>query len=274
MVKLKSFFRSIFATLRLSLTADDQLGKNAKPAMVDVIISLTSIPSRLSTLHLTIKSLLNQDVSFEKIVLWLHRDLEKDLPPALRKLQGDRFEIRYGTTTEPHRKLVETLKLHPDRVIVTCDDDMMYPDDWLSRLLATWELAPDEIVAHRCRRIRMEGGEIMPYSSWHSEASGGSSPLSLAIGWGGILYPPGCLDDRVFDRDTYMRLCPRADDLWYKVMATLKGTVVRKSHKPYPAPVPIIASQSVSLRKKNIGEDQNRVQLMALVEEFELTFVE
>ena len=273
-MKLKSFFRSIFATLKLSLTADDQLGKNARPASVDVIISLTSIPSRLSTLHLTIKSLLSQDVSFEKIILWLHQDLKDDLPPRLEKLQGKRFEIRYCETTEPHRKLVETLKLYPDRIIVTCDDDVIYPDDWLHRLLASWKHTPDDIVAHRCRKIGIKNGQVRPYRKWHSEPTGESSPLAVALGWGGVLFPPGSLDERVLDRDAYMRLSPNADDLWYKAMAMLKGTAMRKSRYPYPAPIPIIGSQSVSLQKRNIGEDLNRVQLLALAREYNLTFEE
>lgn len=273
-MKLKAFFRSIFTTVKLTCIAQDQLGKNANPAMVDVVISLTSIPSRLSTLHLTIKSLLNQGVSFEKIILWLHHDLEKNLPPALQKLQGKRFEIRYCATTEPHRKLVETLKLHPDRIIVTCDDDVMYPDDWLFRLLESWKHTPDDIVAHRCRKIRFKDGEIMPYRTWHSEPTGQSSSHAVALGWGGVLFPPGSLDDRVLDRDAYMRLSPRADDLWYKAMATLKGTAMRKSQLPYPAPIQIIASQSMSLEKKNVGEDLNRVQLLALAKEYNLTFEE
>jgi hypothetical protein len=82
-VKAKSFFRSIFMSAKLACTSADQLGKNASPAEADVIISLTSIPSRLSSLHLTIKSVLNQSVSFEKVVLWLHQDLKGNLPPAL-----------------------------------------------------------------------------------------------------------------------------------------------------------------------------------------------
>ena len=273
-MKLKAFIRSIIATVKLNFTADDQLGKNASPAMVDVIISLTSIPSRLSTLHLTIKSILNQGVSFEKVILWLHRDLEADLPPALRQLQGERFEICYCETTEPHRKLIETLKLYPERVIVTCDDDVIYPPDWLYRLLESWRHTPNDIVAHRCRRIRIENGEILPYRTWHSEPTGEGSPLAVALGWGGVLFPPGSLDDRVLDRDAYMRLSPRADDLWYKAMAMLKGTMMRKSRYPYPAPIPIIGSQGVSLQKQNIGEDQNRVQLLALAKEYDLTFEE
>jgi hypothetical protein len=273
-VKAKSFFRSVYISARLAFISQDQLGKNASPAEVEVIISLTSIPSRLSSLHLTIKSLLNQNISFEKVILWLHQDLKNHLPPVLQKLQGKRFEIHYSATTEPHRKLVETLKLHPDRVIVTCDDDMMYPTDWLCRLLESWKHTPGDIVAHRCRKIRIENDDILPYRTWHSEPRGESSPLTLALGWGGVLFPPGSLDSRVLDRDTYIRLSPNADDLWYKAMATLKGTAMRKSRNPYPAPIPIIASQSMSLGKKNIGEDQNRVQLLALAKEFNLTFAE
>jgi hypothetical protein len=273
-VKAKSFFRSIFSSVKLACTPGHRLGENASPAEVEVVISLTSIPSRLSSLHLTIKSLLNQNISFEKVVLWLHQDLKNKLPSALQKLQGQRFEIHFTETNEPHGKLVETLKLHPDRVIVTCDDDMMYPQNWLSRLLESWRHTPDDIVAHRCRKIRIENGEILPYKTWHSEPQGESSSLTLALGWGGVLFPPGSLDERVLDRDSYLRLSPNADDLWYKAMAMLKGTAVRKSREPYPAPIPIIASQSISLGTKNIGDDQNRVQLLALAKEYNLTFAE
>ena len=273
-MKVKSFFRSVFTTVKLACIADDQLGENASPAEVEVIISLTSIPSRLSSLHLTIKSLLNQSISFEKVVLWLHQDLKNALPPGLQALQGKRFEIHYSATTEPHRKLVETLKLHPDRVIVTCDDDYMYPKDWLFRLLESWRHTPNDIVAHRCRKIGIKDGEIRPYRNWRGESPGESSPLTLSLGWGGVLFPPGSLDSRVLDRDAYMRLSPTADDLWFKAMATLKGTAMRKTRDPYPAPIPIIGSQSISLGRKNIGEDQNRVQLLALANEYNLTFEE
>ena len=259
---------------RLTCTPGDQLGKKTSPAEVEVVISLTSIPSRLPSLHLTIKSLLNQSISFEKVVLWLHQDIKANLPSALEKLQGKRFEIHYSATTEPHRKLVETLKLHPDRIIVTCDDDYMYPKDWLFRLLESWRHTPDDIVAHRCRKIRIENGEILPYRTWHSEPTGESSPQAIALGWGGVLFPPGSLDARVLDRDAYIRLSPTADDLWFKAMATLKGTAMRKTRDPYPAPIPIIGSQSISLNKENIGDDLNRVQLLALAEEYNLTFVE
>ena len=271
-MKVRSFFRSILTHTRLTFTTKDNLGKSATQAETEVLISLTSIPSRLDTLHLTIKSLLDQNTTFKKIILWLHQDLKTSLPSKLTELEGERFEIGYSETTEPHRKLIETLKQHPDLPIVTCDDDMMYPRDWLSRLLDSWHKTPGDIVAHRCRKIRYRDGEMMPYRTWHSEANGGSSSLTVALGWGGVLYPPGSLDERVYDREAYMRLCPRADDLWYKAMSTLRGTATRKSREPYPAPIPILSSQSISLGTQNIGEDQNRVQLQALIDEYQFDF--
>ncbi len=271
-MKARVFLRSVFHAARLTCTPAGKLGRRVAPAAEDVIVSLTTIPSRLGSLHLTIKSLLDQDVAFDRIILWVHRDSRNALPAALAALVGERFEIRYSETTEPHRKLVETLKVFPGRIIVTCDDDMMYPRDWLRRLLESWRQTPGDIVAHMCRKIRIEDGEILPYRRWRGEARGHSSPLTLALGWGGVLFPPGSLDPRVFDREAYLRLSPRADDLWFKAMAMLGGTAMRKSREPNPEPVPILGSQTFSLGRQNIGEDQNRVQLLALIAEFDLDF--
>ena len=271
-MKGKVVARSVFNYLRLAFASGDRLGENAKPAPVDVIISLTTIPSRLSAVHITIKSLLNQDICFDKIVLWLHRDLESAVPSALQRLQGDRFEICYSQTTEPHRKLVETLKQSPESFVVTCDDDMMYPTNWLSRLIESWQDHPDDIVAHMCCQIRVKNGEIQPYRTWPPvETWDYSSPSTMTLGFGGVLYPPQSLDSQVLNRDTYMRLCPNADDLWFKTMATLKGTAMRKSRNSV-VPLPILGTQSISLAKENIGEDRNRTQILALIDHFNLHF--
>lgn len=204
----------------------------------------------------------------------MYQDLENDVPDRLQQLTGKKFEIQFCQTTEPHRKLVNTLELYPDRHIVTCDDDMMYPKDWLFRLLVSWQRTPDEIVAHMCRKIRIEEGEMLAYRRWRGERPGNSSNLTVALGWGGVMFPPGSLDKKVLDRELYMRLTPHADDLWFKAMAMLKGTAMRKSFNPNPEPVPIVSTQNISLSKKNIDEDQNRVQLLALVNEFDLKFDE
>jgi hypothetical protein len=93
----------------------------------------------------------------------------------------------------------------------------------------------------------------------------------MAIGAGGVLYPPGSLDPRVQDRALFLELCPRADDLWFKMMGLLAGTVTRGTGKPTRPPLPIFGTQKYSLKKGNISKDENRMQWKALQEYFNVS---
>jgi len=271
-VKVKDLLRSILSTAKLMLLKNQKRQANPKPAETKVIISLTSIPARINVLHLCIQSLLRQDTEFQKIILWLNHELKDSIPKNLSTLSSDKFDIRFCSTSEPHRKLVETLKIYPDLAIVTCDDDMIYPKDWLQRLLAEHYRYPKAIVAHMCRQIRIDDKQILPYRKWHGETPGRGSKLTVALGWGGVLYPANSLHSMVIDRERYMKLAPKADDLWFKCMSLINATDVRKTSYPDPEPVPIIGSQMFSLSKDNIDRDENRAQLLNLVEEFKIDF--
>ena len=60
----------------------------------EVVVSLTSFPPRFSTLHLTLRTLLNQSVSPDRIVLWIaHQDMAL-LPRKVLALQTQGIEIR------------------------------------------------------------------------------------------------------------------------------------------------------------------------------------
>lgn len=270
-MKVKEFPKSLVRMVGLSLTPDSKLGANAVQLGPEVIISLTTIEYRLPRLHLVIRSLLQQTITFKKIVLWVNEDLQRSLPNSLNKLQSDRFEIRFSSGNSSHRKLVETLKVYPDEFIVTCDDDLMYPRDWLERLLVEYAKHPQAIVAHMCRAFRFDNNGLMPYKKWRSEELGESSERTLAVGWGGILYPPGSLHEDVLNESLYMQLAPKADDLWFKAMAYKKGTPVFKSAQPNPEPIPIMLTQKFSLKKENIDEDANRKQWQRIAEHYGIT---
>ncbi len=270
-MKLKEMPRSLLRSMQLRFADPAALGQDARAASTDVIISLTSIESRLPTLELTIRSLLDQDSRFDKIVLWLNEMLATSIPRRLRALCSDRFEIRYSKETGPHRKLIETLRHHDGATVVTCDDDMLYPRDWLSRLLATHAQHPGEIIAHECRQITYQANaELAAYETWPDEVSGNSSAQTLAIGYGGVLYPPGCLHPDALQRELYDELAPRADDLWYKAMALRQGTAVRRSTISAPKPTPILFAERVSLKKTNVRQGGNLEQWQRLTEHFSL----
>ncbi|PWL38285.1 zinc-binding alcohol dehydrogenase [Flagellimonas aquimarina] len=266
-MKVKEIPVSLFHHIKLSNRSKEKLieGKNQIP----VIVSLASIPSRLHIVDLTIKSILNQDVLPKQIILWLHEDLKNNIPKKLLNLTGSIFSIKFSSYTSSHRKLVETLNIFPNMVIVTCDDDMMYRKNWLSKLYQFHQKNPTEIIGNQTRCITYNNGELLSYKEWRS----GSKPCpnqdnTLPIGAGGTLYPIHCLDNQVYDQKLFMKLAPKADDLWFKAMGLLKGTKSIKAEDSGKEPIPIWGSQKVSLKKTNITEDKNRIQWQALDDHF------
>ena len=270
-MKLKEYPKSLFTALRLALTPKESLGKNSRPADVPVIVTFTSIPSRMHVLSTTVRSLLNQSVQPERIILWLNTELEGKLPRALTCLIGNRFTIEFREGYSSHRKLTFALADYPNHILVTCDDDLMYPADWLERLLAEHTQYPKDIIAHECRTIAYApGGELQAYQYWQAEPPGGSQTNTLAIGYGGTLYPRQCFDAEVLNSERYMALTPKADDLWFKAMAMRNNTQVRRSLHPQPRPIPIARSQAKALGDTNIKKDGNRAQWQALLDHYPL----
>jgi hypothetical protein len=237
-----------------------------------VIVSLTSIPSRLPYVDLPIRSVLEQTRPPELVVLWLHESLRAEIPPRLAALVGARVEIRYVSGTSSHRKLVHTIAEWPDRVIVTCDDDVMYDPQWLERLWTTHLRHPRDVIAHEGRLIgHGADGSLLPYAQWPwVQEPGLSLPSFLPVGYGGALYPPGTLHPDVTDAQQYLALAPSADDLWFKAMALRAGTVSRRTDTPVPRPIPVIGAKGSALAAVNIREDRNRKQWLALCEAYGL----
>ena len=261
-MKLKELPAIFYRSAQL-LAASRALGASqGRGRKVPVVVSLTSIPSRIGTLHLTVLSILDGLARPEKIILWLNDSLQGLLPKSLTRLQGTCFEIRFAPGTSSHRKLVFALREMPSATLVTCDDDVMYPRDWLSSLYAEHLTKPNCIVGHTCRAIAYsEDGELLPYKHWKHAAQGACGREIMPVGVGGVLYPPGSLHHDVLDEGLYMRLAPRADDLWFKVMAVQQGTMSCSSVTPPAEPLPCPLFSDKSLGDSNVKLDMNRVQL-------------
>lgn len=266
-MKLKEIPKSIYIAVKLRLNASSQ--KPQKP-IKGCIVSLTSIPERLSTLHLTIMSLLQQSVQPDKIILWLNDSLAGNIPKTLKNLESDLFQIEYRQGTTSHRKLIFSLDEFSEHVVVTCDDDVMYPKNWLGSLFENHLQYPDCVVANECREISYDSsGEPLSYKEWPTIAEVGyTSENLLPIGYGGVLYPPGVLHKDVTKEALYMELAPRADDLWFKAMSLLNSIKVYRSSSPTQKPIPIVGAKGNSLAKTNINQDGNRTQWKAICDHY------
>ena len=263
-MKLKEFPASILRMLHLRLLRPEILN-SVSHSEIPVTVSCTSIPSRLSRLHYTVRSVLAQSAPPQKMVLWLNHGCKEIVPSSLKKLEGKKFQIRFTDLDSPHCKLVPGLMCYEEEVIVTCDDDLMYSVDWLISLYRSHLDMPEAIVAHRVRKIAYDGDAVRPYIEWKYDRNPEAiSPCHIPMGYAGVLYPPGSLFPDVTNSELYLDLCPKADDLWFKAMSLLNGTecVVTKDETMVMYPIP--GTQKISLKHANIKLDQNREQWQAL----------
>lgn len=237
---------------------------------IPVIVSLTTIPFRLNRVFVTVRSILNQTQKPEKIILWLHDSLKNKIPKSLKKLEGELFSIQFTPLNSSHVKLVPTLAEYPDKIIVTCDDDLMYDENWLKGLYEKHLEHPTAIIAHKVRQIQFdENHKPLTYTKW--KLSDNNKPETfLALGSSGVLYPKNCFTNQVLNEDLYMELAPKADDLWFKAMTIISGRTIVKTNFDPENTYPRMATQKVSLKKQNIGQNKNNLQWEALVDYFKL----
>lgn len=245
---------------------------NKKKEPLPVIVSLTSIPSRLNALDLVIKSILNQTHLPTKIVLWLHNDLKNNIPNRLKKLPSSIFEIKFSTLDCPHLKLLESLRAFPDSIIITCDDDLIYREKWLINLYQEHLKHPKDIIANGTYQIKLiNDSSYSPYAEWRKKDENINSKTTFAIGVLGVLYPPKWYPEIIFDTKLFLKLTPKNDDLWFKAMALLNKTATRQSDNKPKEPIPIIGSQKIALKKDNVSKQRNDTQWAALSEYFNLS---
>lgn len=224
------------------------------------IISLTSYPGRINTVHEVIQSLKRQKHPYQKIILWLAEGQfskkESELPKALLDLVDAKFQICWcKEDIRSYKKLIPALINYPEEIIVTCDDDIIYPEDWLSRLMESYYENPDVIHCLRGRSIEIDEAKkgFKPYSTWRLiDTPIFETKRILLTGAGGCLYKKSLLMDDVLDVDKFTNLCPDADDVWFWSSAIRKGTKIKVARNPLNKLNEIEGSQESSLWSENI----------------------
>jgi hypothetical protein len=207
-----------------------------------IYVSLTTISSRIKKLVKTIDSILKQTAKPDEIRVYLSKKPylfdeginEEQIPPKLKQYNKEgKIKIIYTENTGPYRKLLPILKEKWNKkcIIITADDDVIYPLDWIERLLEESEEFPNSIIAHRCRDMKIEGKKIAPYNSWElislksyiKDENSINSKRVFPTGRNGVLYKPSFFKEIIFDK-MFLKLCPYNDDIWFKIISLVSGT--------------------------------------------------
>lgn len=237
-----------------------------------LIVSLTSHPPRFATLAPTLRSLLDQTAQADSVILWLsHGDAEK-LPNDVISLKAHGLQVRETSDLRSFTKLVPSLVEYPDSYIVTVDDDLYYAPEFLSRLVDGVKPGEKTILGLRAHFAKFDpDGNARPYNSWEFETAKlidveGKGAIFLT-GVGGVLYPPGCFSSKVTDQETFMALCPRADDVWFFAMSILAGTPRRRLTGKFDV-VNWPSSQDCGLMHENVHNSANDAQIARVFSHF------
>ena len=209
------------------------IGLNCSPRSEKVIVSLTSYKPRINDVKYTIYSLFNQIFPPDELILWLDEDSfpqrEKNLPQDLLELKNFGLTIGWCENLRSYKKLIPSLENYPDDIIVTADDDLFYPPDWLKILYDEHLKSPNCLIAHRTYRIRIDAqGNIYPYTKWQKEILSTKALYgNFFTGGAGALFKRSFLFSDVLNRELFMKLSPLADDLWFWAMTVLNGTKIK-----------------------------------------------
>lgn len=240
-----------------------------------IIVSMTTYPKRFSDLELCLKSLLLQTIKPDKIIVYLGADsVGMDLPSNIKRFEeyGIEFKIDEENNLRSYKKFFYAMQEYPDDVVITADDDIIYPDDWLESLVNSYKKYPHSISARRVHMMKLQYGEIAPYNSWKDQYRKEIKPCNALFptGCGGVLYPPHSLDERAFDKDVFMDICTNADDVWLKCMALLNGyPTVWVPNNVIDLPE-VENSYVTALQNNNVGQNMNDVYLKKVMSRFQI----
>ncbi|QYF90898.1 hypothetical protein [Arthrobacter sp. PAMC25284] len=236
------------------------VARDAVTGTADVVVSLTSYGDRIHSVAVAIESIGRGTVKPRRLILWLDsRELFEARPESLARLERRGLEVKLTSNYGPHTKyfpFVQSVEGHTAR-LVTADDDIIYPRNWLALLLDASRRHPDAISGHWVSVMGISDGAVAEYGTWPRAKDTAVRPTNFAPGVSGVIYPPAMLDELRRRGDGFLSACPGADDIWLHWVALRAGIPVRQVRSA-PRHFPIIpGSQGQALMKTNVGENRN-----------------
>lgn len=242
----------------------------------EITVSLTSYGSRLSSVYLAIASIMDQSIQPTRVVLYLDNETSpEELPERLVSLCGRGLILRRGVDNlRGHKKYYYAMNEYPNSIIITIDDDILYPRDTLSQLIRMSKKYPGSIAARRVHLVTFcEDGGIKPYTQWVYEYRGlkKTSSRMFFTGCGGVLYPPSCMDRTVLDKEGILGCALSADDVWLNCAARALGIRIVRTPTRINQFWELEGTQSEALNQENVAGGGNDIALGKTMDKFKIS---
>lgn len=236
-----------------------------------LIVSLTSYPPRFKKLHLSIYCLLKQDMSSDLVVLWVTEEDRKLLPKKVIKLTNNaRFIIKTCEDLGPGKKILPAVGAFPNDFIITADDDLYYPKEWIKMLVSSWNKDNKAVMAHRVHRVTYtEEDKPDLYLNWTFDISDQKIlGTNFATSGAGVLYPPNSLHKKVIDKNAFLSECNKQDDIWQYWMVRLNNSNIQNTPWTFQL-ISWLGSEDDSLAVTNLGQGENDKCVSRMIERYD-----
>ena len=266
--------RSLMNQYNLLLNSMQAAKRSSKS---NVYVSLTTTPGRLANLLPTLNSLLQQTLVPDKIILNIPKVFKKTgqlylVPSELHKFP--RLLLNSCVDYGPATKLLPTLQLlnDPTTIIVTVDDEYIYPDSMIETLVKSAQHDPDAAFSYAGQNVEFD------FASQHGVAvrsadTPGWNRVSAAVdiieGFLGAAYRREFFDESIF------RIIPRCystDDIWFSAHLSRKHISRVKIPMPFARPLDDITGNDsvLNLRGQNVhNARKNDLCARELVKDFQ-----
>jgi hypothetical protein len=208
-----------------------------------LIVSLTTIPSRIHRIKPVLNSLIDQDYPADAIWLVLPRysrreQVEYAIPEFLQSTRAITI-VRCETDWGPATKLIPALQREeqPDTLILAVDDDNIYPRDFVSTFLAWHRRHPDAALGYR-------GWPLPPSLDWNDTSPLYATSLcstravDVVTGTWGLLVQPRFFDQALTDYGNSPSEAFFVDDIWFNGHLARRGVpriVIPAANPPWPS---------------------------------------
>jgi len=248
----------------------DQLGLKT----TDTIVSFTTFSTRINYIRYVVLSIIRGEVIPEFIVLYVSKETYEDIlnrnDPIIPTLIDKHYLfLKIVPDVRSYKKLVYALQDFPEKNIVTCDDDVIYPSYWLKTIHQKHKQYEQQgyIVAHRAHLVSIDHNKITSYNNWKKEVTKKEASVPTKIlfptGTGGVLYPAGVLPNITWNAELFSRYAPTNDDIWFWFCALTNNAQYALTDIPYEKNnMPEIPNYSTpNLFEVNVNRNANDEQM-------------
>lgn len=219
----------------------------------EIIISLTSIPSRIDSIWCVMESIFRQTKLPDRILLYLSTNQFKNNSTVLEKLNKyvdlGLEVIFFQEDLGPHKKYFYTFSSYPKSKVITIDDDIIYSFNFIEHLISI-DLTKYSVVGNVYSRYTFLD-EFQNHFNY-----------SIPIGAGGILYDVSKLDlSLILNKDAIIETALYQDDLWLYFINLFSGVKIhheRENYLIFPCRKLFALTNESNLTEFNVFQNKNQ----------------